>query len=58
MHTQPQHDPECGRNGKQDMTTQVQHFSFFVLSTATLLWCNMSKLIGFADAGNAQGIHK
>jgi hypothetical protein len=40
MDTQPQHDPECGRNGKQDMTMQLQLFSFFVLSTAKLLWKN------------------
>jgi len=40
MHTQPQHDPECGRNGKQDKTTQLQLFSFFVLSIAMLLWKN------------------
>jgi len=44
MHTQPQHDPECGRNGKQDKTTQLQLFSFFVLSIATLLWKNCSAI--------------
>jgi len=39
MDTQPQHDPECERNGKQDIT-QLQLFSFVVLSTAMLLWKN------------------